>query len=115
VDLIRSSSVWRTGDAAIIVVWDEADLGLSLSTPNIAAAGGHVIAMVITNHGPRGVRDDTPYNHYALLLTIQEAFGLSCLRNSCPATGGVSAMSPLFAITKWRTAQAGRASIRRTH
>jgi hypothetical protein len=31
--------------------------------------------VVITNHGPRGLSDDTPYNHYSLLRTIEDAFG----------------------------------------
>lgn len=97
VDMIMSSSVWNAGNAAIIVTWDESDLGLSSGAPDIAHGGGHVPTLVITNHGPRGVKDNIPYNHYALLLTIEDAFGLSCLRNSCPATGGVSQMTPLFA------------------
>ncbi len=98
VNAIMASSVWRTGDTAIIITWDEADIGLALGAPDIAAGGGHVATIVITNHGPRGLRDATPYNHYTLLLTIEDAFGLGCLRNSCPATGNISPMTPLFAV-----------------
>jgi phospholipase C len=98
VDAITSSSVWRTGNTAIILAWDEADAGLSLGAPGIAAGGGHIPVVVITNHGPRGARDGAPYNHYALLLTIEDAFGLGCLRNSCPAKGNISPMTPLLAI-----------------
>ncbi len=98
VNAIMGSSVWKTGNTAIIVTWDEADVGLSLNAPNITSDGGHVYTMVITNHGPHGVRDNTPYNHYALLLTIEDAFGLGCLRNSCPAKGNISPMSSLFAV-----------------
>ena len=36
--------------------------------------GGHIPTIVITNHGPRGVTDDTPYNHYSLLRTTEDAF-----------------------------------------
>ena len=98
VDSIMGSGVWKTGNSAIIVTWDEADAGLSLGAPTIAAGGGHVATIVITNHGPRGLHDASPYNHYALLLTIEDAFGLGCLRNSCPAKGNISPMSPLFAV-----------------
>jgi len=99
VDMILASSVWKEENAAIIITWDEADAGLSLGSPGIATGGGHVPTLVITNHGPRGTRDDTPYNHYALLRTIEDGFGLGCLRNSCPATGNISPMTPLFAVT----------------
>jgi hypothetical protein len=93
-----AARVWQEGNAAIIVVWDENDGAVSLSTPPIAIDGGHVPALVIANHGPRGLKDSTPYNHYALLQSIEDAFGLGCLRNSCAATGDVGAMTPLFTI-----------------
>ena len=38
--------------------------------------GGRIPAIVITNHGPRGVTDSTLYNHHSLLRTTQEAFGI---------------------------------------
>src|SRR5262249_55764929 len=45
-----------------------------------------------TNKGPRGVTDNAPANHYSLLASIESAFGLGCLENSCAATP----MTPLF-------------------
>jgi len=51
--------------------------------------------IVVTNHGPRGVKDNTAYNHYNLLASLQQTFGLGCLLNSCNATP----MTPLFQIT----------------
>ncbi|HEX9037522.1 MAG TPA: alkaline phosphatase family protein [Ktedonobacterales bacterium] len=99
---ITASDIWTAHDTntAVVVVWDEAEGAVSLGGPDgIAADGGHVAALVLTNHGPRGLRDNTPYNHYALLLSIQSAFGLSCLRNSCPQTGKIVAMSRLFAVS----------------
>jgi phospholipase C len=98
VGAIIASSAWRTGNTAIIVVWDENDGAVGLGAPPIATDGGQVPALVITNHGPHGAHDNTPYNHYALLLTIEEAFGLGCLRNSCAAMGNVGPMTPLFAV-----------------
>jgi phosphatidylinositol-3-phosphatase len=99
VNAIMASGVWRTGNTAIIITWDEAEGGVSLGAPGIAASGGQVPTLVITNHGPHSVRDNTPYNHYALLLSIEDVFGLGCLRNSCPQMGGVTAMAPLFAVS----------------
>ena len=39
--------------------------------------GGHIATIVITNHGARGVVDPTPYNHYSLLRTTEDALGIS--------------------------------------
>lgn len=84
VSLITSSAIWETGNNAIVVTFDE---GNTLSS--------QVATIVITNHGPRGVTDNTSYNHYSLLASLQQTFGLGCLVNSCTAT----AMAPLFGIS----------------
>lgn len=84
VSLITSSAIWETGNNAIVVTFDE---GNTLSS--------QVATIVITNHGPRGVTDNTSYNHYSLLASLQQTFGLGCLANSCTAT----AMAPLFGIS----------------
>lgn len=96
VHLIMGSKTWQEGNNAIVITWDENDFSAVQGPTSIASAGGHVATIVIANHGPRGVRDNTAYNHYALLLTIEDAFHLGCLANSCPATGGVQPMTPLF-------------------
>jgi hypothetical protein len=75
---ITDASFWNAGNNAIVIVWDE-------GTTNIGG-GGHVAAIVITSTGPRALQDDTLYNHYGLLATIQDALGLPCLQNSCSAT-----------------------------
>jgi hypothetical protein len=61
------------------LVWDEgvSNQGCCDASPG----GGHVPFVVITNNGPRGVQDDTASNHYSLVATIQEAFGLGCTAN----------------------------------
>ena len=62
--------------------------------------GGHIPTLVITNHGPRGVADDTPYNHYSLLRTIEDAFGIDeHLGHAAETDKGVVSMTPLFAIS----------------
>jgi hypothetical protein len=60
--------------------------------------GGHIPTIVITNHGPRHMSDPTPYNHYSLLRTIEDAFRLpDYLGHAAGAKDGVQAMKPLFA------------------
>ena len=96
VQMIMRSKTWQQGNNAIVITWDENDFSAVQGPTTIASTGGHVATIVIANHGPRGVRDTTAYNHYSLLLTIEDAFHLGCLANSCPATGGVQPMTPLF-------------------
>jgi hypothetical protein len=84
VSQITSSSIWQAGENAIIVTFDEG-----------TTATSQVATIVITNHGPRGLTDNTSYNHYSLLASFQQTFGLGCLLNSCTATP----MTPLFDIT----------------
>ena len=38
--------------------------------------GGWIPTIVITNHGPRGLTELTPFNHYSLLRTIEAGFGI---------------------------------------
>ncbi len=49
--------------------------------------GGHIATFVL---GPLvtapGTHSSTPYNHYSLLRTIEDGFGLSCLRHACDAS-----------------------------
>ena len=80
---IMASRAWRDrADMAIVVTFDEGSgrtrEGCCGVTPGAPSnfGGGHIPTLVITNHGPRGVRDDTPYSHYSLLRTIEDAFGI---------------------------------------
>ena len=84
VNEITSSPMWESGENAIVVTFDEGN-----------AATSQIATIVITNHGPRGITDGTSYNHYSLLASIEQTFGLGCLVNSCTATP----MAPLFALT----------------
>ncbi|MGZ6322212.1 MAG: alkaline phosphatase family protein [Ktedonobacterales bacterium] len=97
VSAITASSVWAKGNNAIVITWDENDsnpfgtIGCCGANPG----GGHVATIVIANHGPRGVQGATPYNHYSLLKTIEDAFHLGCLQNTCDSAN-VKPMTPLF-------------------
>ncbi|MBJ7608922.1 MAG: hypothetical protein JF887_05765 [Candidatus Dormibacteraeota bacterium] len=92
---VTSAPFWSHGNNAMVIVFDEGSdaAGCCAASPG----GGKVVTIVVTNHGPRGVTDATPYNHYSLLQTIQQSFGLGCLQNTC-ATAQVKPLAPLFAI-----------------
>ena len=96
VNEIISSQVWQEGNNAIIVTVDEDDYSpTNLGCCDANPGGGHVATVVITSNGPRGVVDDQPANHYSLLLTIEDAFRLGCLRNACHSSN-VRPLSALF-------------------
>lgn len=96
VSSITSAAFWSKGNNAIDVVYDEGNDNSGCC--GTAPGGGHAVSVVITSHGPRQVRDATPYNHYSLLQTLQRTFGLGCLENTCD-TAHVTSLSPLFRIT----------------
>lgn len=88
-DVLMKTPMWKSDQqCAIVLVFDEDDSG------STEGGGGRVPAVVITNHGPRGVEDATPYTHYSLLRTVEDAFRLPHLAHAGdPAT---HAMTPLF-------------------
>jgi hypothetical protein len=102
---IQESAVWKgSGNVAIVITFDEGAgktrEGCCGVTPAAASnfGGGHIPTVVITNHGPRGLSDDTPYSHYSLLRTLEDAFGLpDHLGRASDASDGVKPMVPLFA------------------
>jgi hypothetical protein len=104
---MQSSPIWTHGNTAIVITFDEdgkADRvpGAPQSCCVVDAAnpgGGRIPTIVITNHGPRGVRDDTPYDHYSLLRTIEDALRLDGhLRHAGDVA--VAPMTPLFAPSR---------------
>jgi hypothetical protein len=84
VNQITASTTWQVGNNAIVITFDEGN-----------TADSRVATIVVANHGPRGVIDNTSFSHYSLLASLEQAFGLGCLVNSCTA----SPMASLFAIT----------------
>ena len=101
---IQATPSWRSRDnVAIVITFDEGSgktrEGCCAVTPDAPSnyGGGHIPTIVIANHGPRGVRDGTPYNHYSLLRTIEDAFGLSeYLGHAADTEKGVVPMVSLF-------------------
>src|SRR5438132_2486622 len=65
-------------DGALFLVWDE-------GTSN--THGGGQVTMVAAGSGvKKGYRSSLPYDHYSLLRTIEDAWGLPQLGNSAAAT-----------------------------
>jgi hypothetical protein len=112
VQRIVDSRLWSSVENnAVVITFDEDDKderhgpgqGCCGNEPGSAAnaGGGRIPTIVITNHGPRGVIDDTPYNHYSLLRTTEAAFGIEeYLGHAADESKGVRAMTPLFAVTR---------------
>ncbi len=93
---ITSASFWARGNNAIAITYDNGDNSAGCCDAN--TGGGQVATIVITSHGPRGVKDASPANHYSLLSTLQHTFGLGCLQFTCD-TKHVKPLTPLFAVT----------------
>jgi hypothetical protein len=112
VDQIQRSPIWSApGNTAIVITFDEdgkprdpADpQGCCGFDPNSPAefGGGHIATIIVTNHGPRGLVDKTPYNHYSLLRTTEDAFGIAeHLNHAGDEAAGVVPMTPLFAAAR---------------
>jgi len=90
---IMQSSAWNDG-AAIVITWDEGTSSDGCCKSPAGNGGGNVPLIVITSHGPRHlVLSSTDYNHYSLLATIEQIWGLGCLANTCGMGAG---LLPLF-------------------
>src|SRR6267378_1542784 len=102
VSQITNASFWAKGNNAIVVTYDEGDDNAGCcdagnSDPN-GTGGGQVATVVVTSHGPRHVKYPVPSNHYSLLATIQNSFGLGCLQFTCD-TGKVKPLGALLGVT----------------
>jgi hypothetical protein len=87
VTAIHASPVWKTGNTAIVMVWDENDY-----FPGIK---NNVVLTVDTNYGVHGKKSAKRYNHFSLLKSVEAGFGLPCLNHACDA--GSTVMADLFA------------------
>lgn len=100
---IMASRAWKD-NSMILITWDESDFtGSGFNgfgddrgcCDSVAGqGGGHVLTLVITREG--GARASfTPYNHYSLLRTTEDALRLGCLANACD-TANVKPMTDLI-------------------
>ena len=76
VPTILNSPAWQQG-GVLFITWDEGE-GSTYSS-------NHVATLVISQAVPKGFQSDVAHDHYSLLRTIQNAWGLDCMNNSCTA------------------------------
>jgi Phosphoesterase family len=93
---ITRASFWAKSNNAIAITFDEGENTAGCCDANPGA--GQVALVVITSHGPRGLKDSSPANHYSLLSSIQHNFGLGCLQFTCD-TKHVKPLTSMFAVT----------------
>jgi hypothetical protein len=108
---LMATKAWASKkNMAIIITFDESGSGkrdgccavTPMATSNFG--GGHIATVVITNHGPRHATDETPYNHYSLLRTIEDVFGIKQhLGHAADSEEGVVSMTALFATDQVTT------------
>jgi phosphatidylinositol-3-phosphatase len=104
VTTIMSSKGW-TANSAIFVTWDENESS-GESTPNRGYSsstgccgskpgdGGGRVPMIVITNTPVHTVSLQPYNHYSLLRTVEDNFGMPCLNMACDPT--VHAMTDLL-------------------
>ena len=74
VPTILKSAAWQQG-GVLFITWDEGEGSLS----------NRVVTLVISKAVTPGFQSDVAHNHYALLRTIEDAWGLGCLNETCTA------------------------------
>jgi hypothetical protein len=87
VDAITRSSAWSSaaGPSVIFVTWDESE-GTSEDNSGccgVDSGGGHIVLLAISNASSDLRTSTVAYNHYSLLATIQQSWGLGCLEATC--------------------------------
>jgi hypothetical protein len=79
VSQIVSSDAWRSG-GLLFIVWDEGDGGDS-----------NLVPLIVLTKGATATRIETQFDHYSLLATIEDIFGL-------PRLGAAATARPLAQI-----------------
>lgn len=88
-DRLAASPAWP--DTRLVVTFDE---GTSRQGINGRPGGGRVATIVVGAGVPAGARDATPYDHYALLRSIEGLYGLPALRHAAdPAVATIPALA----------------------
>jgi acid phosphatase len=89
---LRASPLWRQ-DTRLVVTFDEGARGDDRSCCDGLGRGGLIATVVAGPRVPRG-RDPTPATHYALLRSIEAAFGLPFLGHAAdPASVTIPAVA----------------------
>ena len=74
--IIMKSKAWVPG-TALIITFDEGE--------DERGGGGLVPTIIVTPGGKAGMTSDRAYNHYSLLRTLENGFGLAPLRGAAQA------------------------------
>src|SRR6266852_8067979 len=74
VSRIASSDAWRSG-GTLFIVWDEGNGGDT-----------NLVPLIVLTEDATATRVDSPYDHYSLLATIEDLFGLPRLGSAATAT-----------------------------
>ena len=74
---LLNTSTWRNTNSALFITWDEGSTN--------AGGGGQVATIVVSKETPPGFTSHVPHNHYSLLRTLQAAWTLGCLKQTCEA------------------------------
>jgi hypothetical protein len=75
---------------AVVITWDE---GVGSAGCCVHASGGQIPTIVAGPAARVGARSLVAYDHYSLLRTIEDAFGLPHLRGAaCPCTRPLSTL-----------------------
>jgi hypothetical protein len=64
-------------DSLLLITWDEGSSSLG--------GGGQVATIVVSPRVPAGLRSSVSHDHYSILRTIENAWRLGCLADSCTA------------------------------
>ncbi len=97
---IMNSSAW-TGNSVIFITWDESDFpfGDTSGCCDANPGGGHVVTLTISQSQDSARSSAVSYNHYSMLATIQDGWGLGCLAFTCDAAN-VPRMTDLVGPSK---------------
>jgi hypothetical protein len=83
---LHSSPAWQQ-DTRLVVTWDEGGGGQAGGATSCCggdAVGGHILTVIAGPRVPHGA-DDTPYDHYDLLRSVETALGLAPLGHAADA------------------------------
>lgn len=91
--ILASPAFQRNG--VLFLTWDEGTSNDGCC--GLASGGGRVATLVISSIGRTGYQSSVPYDHYSLLRTIEDGWGLDELGASSPtAQPGTAPMSDFF-------------------
>ncbi len=74
VPTILNSSAWNDS-SVLFIIWDEGE----------ESPSNQVVTLVISNAVTKGFKSAVAHNHFSLLRTIEDAWGMDCLNEACKA------------------------------